>query len=129
MGLWQWLGFGRPDKAAVDATEQVSAKQEASVETTGGEPWTMPIQVPIEDFIDLHTFRPKETRDVVTSYIEAAREKGFQKVRVIHGKGKGVQRRSIQSLLKKHPDVIRFEDAPAHRGGWGATMVWLKTDS
>lgn len=84
------------------------------------------VVLPIEDYIDLHTFDPREITDVVDSYLEAAWEKGFREVRVIHGRGKGVQRARVQALLSRHPLVQAFGDAPGHRGGWGATIVWLR---
>ncbi|MBW2522915.1 MAG: Smr/MutS family protein [Deltaproteobacteria bacterium] len=86
-----------------------------------------PAVVEIEDAIDLHGFQPRDILPVVESYLEAAADKGFREVRLIHGKGKGVQRRRVQQLLSKHPLVEDYADAPAHRGGWGATLAWLKT--
>jgi DNA-nicking Smr family endonuclease len=86
-----------------------------------------PVRVlPIEDCIDLHGFRPRDIPSVVDSYLEAAFEKGYREVRLIHGRGKGVQRAVVQGLLRSHPLVESFRDAPATRGGWGATLVWLK---
>jgi len=85
--------------------------------------------IPIEDAIDLHGFQPREIPQVVESYLEAAVEKGYREVRLIHGRGKGVQRRRVQDLLARHPLVERYADAPAHRGGWGATIAWLKVDA
>jgi DNA-nicking Smr family endonuclease len=84
-----------------------------------------PVQVPIEDAIDLHAFAPKDVRGVVDAYLEAAREAGFREVRVIHGRGIGVQRESVRALLARHPLVVSFKDAPPERGGWGATVVTL----
>ncbi len=89
-------------------------------------PFGEPVVVPIEDSIDLHRFRPSEVGDVVEAYLEAARAAGFREVRVIHGRGRGVQRGRIHRLLERSPDVERFTDAPADRGGWGATLVWLR---
>jgi len=80
----------------------------------------------IEDSIDLHTFQPRDIPSVVESYLEAAAEKGFSEVRVIHGRGKGVQRARVQEVLSHSPLVESFRDAPAARGGWGATVVRLK---
>ncbi len=80
----------------------------------------------IEDVIDLHGFAPREILDVVESYLEAAAEKGFREVRLIHGKGTGFQRRRVHELLARHPLVERFAEAPPSRGGWGATLVWLR---
>ncbi len=87
------------------------------------------IELPIEDFIDLHPFRPKEIKDVVESYLEAAVEKGFGEVRVIHGRGIGVQREIVRKLLARHPAVADFRDAPGERGGWGATVVRLRASA
>jgi dsDNA-specific endonuclease/ATPase MutS2 len=80
----------------------------------------------IEDSIDLHTFAPRDIPSVVESYLEAAAEKGFREVRLIHGRGKGVQRARVQSVLERHPLVEDFQNAPATRGGWGATVAWLR---
>lgn len=81
-----------------------------------------PIEVPIEDSIDLHTFRPREVNSVVEEYLFQAVNRGFKLVRIIHGRGVGVQREIVQRLLSRHPDVIAFEDAPDR----GATVVYLK---
>jgi len=83
------------------------------------------IVVPLEDFIDLHPFRPKDVRAVVESYLEQAFEAGFREVRLIHGRGIGVQREIVRSLLTDHPGVAGFANAPPERGGWGATVVRL----
>jgi len=80
----------------------------------------------IEDSIDLHGFQPRDIPSVVESYLEAAAEEGFAEVRLIHGRGKGVQRHRVQQILRDHPLVADFADAPASRGGWGATLVWLR---
>ena len=81
--------------------------------------------LPIEDFIDLHPFRPKEIRSVVESYLEAAARLGFAEVRLIHGPGIGVQRDAVRAVLTRNPLVRDFHDAPAERGGWGATVARL----
>ena len=84
------------------------------------------IQYPIEDSIDLHTFRPNEVKDLLNDYLEAANEKGFEEVRIIHGKGIGVLRRIVHSVLKNHPLVISFREAGLDDGGWGATIAVLR---
>lgn len=89
-------------------------------------PFGEPVELPIEDRIDLHAFRPAEIPDVVDAYLDAALEAGFREVRLIHGRGKGVQRARVQQLLASDPRVERFADAPPGRGGWGATLVWLR---
>ena len=89
-------------------------------------PFDEPIEIPIEDAIDLHRFRPAEIADVVDAYLEAAFEKGLREVRLIHGRGIGVQRERVQKLLARHPLVRGFHDAPPDRGGWGATVAYLR---
>ena len=84
------------------------------------------VEVPIEDSIDLHAFAPRYIPAVVEGYLEAAVERGFREVRLIHGKGKGVQRARVQQICGSSPWVERFENAPPGRGAWGATLVWLK---
>ncbi len=85
-----------------------------------------PFELPIEDTIDLHPFLPAEVRDVAREYLMAARERGFRQVRLIHGRGIGVQREIIQSLLRKLDFVEDFHDADGSGGGWGATVVVLR---
>ena len=85
-----------------------------------------PVNLPIEDALDLHAFAPKDVRPVVDEYLKEAAARGFREVRLIHGRGIGVQRASVQALLAAHPLVERFFDAPPERGGWGATVVVLK---
>jgi dsDNA-specific endonuclease/ATPase MutS2 len=83
------------------------------------------VMLPLEDSLDLHPFLPREVGSVVASYLEAALEAGFEEVRLIHGRGIGVQREIVRSVLSRHPGVRSFEDAPPERGGWGATIVRL----
>ncbi|MBI4635395.1 MAG: Smr/MutS family protein [Candidatus Rokubacteria bacterium] len=85
-----------------------------------------PVRVPIEDSLDLHAFDPRDIPSVVAEYLEAAHARGFTEVRLIHGRGIGVQRRVVQSLLARHPRVAAYADAPPERGGHGATLVRLK---
>jgi hypothetical protein len=85
-----------------------------------------PVTIPVEDSIDLHPFPPRDVPDVVDAYLEVAVEKGFAEVRLIHGRGIGVQRDRVQKLLARHPLVSGFHDAPTDRGGWGATVAYLK---
>jgi DNA-nicking Smr family endonuclease len=82
------------------------------------------LQVPIEDAIDLHPFAPRDIVSVVEEYLYAARDKGFSVVRLIHGRGKGVQRAAVQRLLREHPAVDGYWDATESH--LGATMVKLR---
>jgi DNA-nicking Smr family endonuclease len=92
-------------------------------------PFSAPIVLPIEDSIDLHTFRPKDIPSVVEEYLEQCKQSGLKEVRIIHGRGTGVQRNIVRSILQKHPLVLSFRDAPPEAGGWGATIVVLKSES
>ena len=93
---------------------------------TGDDDFPDEVEIPIEDHLDLHPFAPREVRDVVASYLEAAVERGFTEVRLIHGKGIGVQRAAVRSLLDRHPAVAGSRDDDPLRGGWGATIVTLR---
>jgi DNA-nicking Smr family endonuclease len=84
------------------------------------------VPVPIEDSIDLHSFRPSDVRSVVEEYLRAAHARGYGEVRLIHGRGIGMQRANVRALLSRHPLVLRYADAPEDRGGRGATLVWLR---
>ena len=88
-------------------------------------PFDEPVVLPVGDVLDLHTFQPKDITSVVEEYLEECRRSGILRVRLIHGKGAGVQRAIIRSLLVKNSNVLSFEDAPAEAGGWGATIVRL----
>jgi DNA-nicking Smr family endonuclease len=83
--------------------------------------------VPIEDSIDLHGFQPRDIPSVVEEYVRAAAEKGIREVRLIHGRGTGFQRQRVREVLASCAEVERFADAPATRGGWGATLAWLRS--
>ena len=86
----------------------------------------LPIELPITDVLDLHSFRPTEMADVVRDYLDAAWEKGLHALRIIHGRGIGVQRQTVRTLLSRDPRVEDFGDAPPEAGGWGATWVRLR---
>ena len=83
-------------------------------------------QVPIEDSIDLHSFRPEDVLSVVSEYLDQAIARGLREVRLIHGKGKGVRRAELRRLLTRDSRVAEVFDAPPERGGFGATIVLLK---
>jgi dsDNA-specific endonuclease/ATPase MutS2 len=90
------------------------------------DPFPAPVAVPIEDALDLHPFAPAEIPSVVETYLEAAHEAGFAEVRLIHGRGRGVQRTRVRRVLARHPLVLEVRDAPPGRGGVGATVVRLR---
>jgi DNA-nicking Smr family endonuclease len=85
-----------------------------------------PVEIPIDGVLDLHTFSPRELPGLLDDYFEACLDEGITDVRVIHGKGKGVLRDRVRSILRKHPLVASFSEAPIDAGGWGATLVQLK---
>ena len=84
-----------------------------------------PIRIPIEDVLDLHTFRPRDIPDLLNEYFTECIKEGIFYARVIHGKGKGIQKKQVHQILGKHPLVRRYSDAPPEAGGWGATLVEL----
>ncbi|MDP9120137.1 MAG: Smr/MutS family protein [Acidobacteriota bacterium] len=83
------------------------------------------VELPIADVLDLHSFQPREVPDLVRDYLDAAWDKGLRELRIIHGRGTGMQRQTVRTLLARDPRVQGFGDAPAHAGGWGATWVRL----
>jgi len=80
-----------------------------------------PVEIPITGELDLHTFRPREVKD-----LQACREKGLREVRVVHGKGIGNLRRTVHAILDRLPYVESYSLAHEFQGSWGATMVWLR---
>jgi len=85
-----------------------------------------PIQLPIDGVLDLHTFKPRDVKELVIDYLSACHERGISQVRIIHGKGIGQLRRTVHSILSKHPEVVSFTDDHPQYGGWGATIVHLR---
>lgn len=92
------------------------------------DPFPEPVRLEITDVFDLHTISPREVRAVVEEYLLEARRKGFRSVRIIHGKGVGVQRETVRTILARTPFVEHFSDAPPEAGGWGATVAFLKNE-
>ena len=85
-----------------------------------------PVRIPITDIIDLHSIPPRDVKPVVEEYLMQAHQLGFKILRIIHGRGIGVQREIVRAVLARTPFVQSFGDAPAEAGGWGATVVTLK---
>ena len=88
----------------------------------------MAVRIPIEDWIDLHTFSPREIPSLLEESLRDCQKKGFKEVRIIHGKGKGVQINIVRSFLKKSPLVESFKLASPESGSWGATIAYLKKE-
>ena len=82
------------------------------------------VELPIDGILDLHTFHPRDVKDLVHEYLEACLDKGITQVRIIHGKGKGVLRKQVHTLLERHPKVISYRTDPG-AGSWGATIATL----
>ncbi len=87
------------------------------------------VVIEVGDELDLHTFHPKDIKSLIPDYLDECISKGFPQVRIIHGKGKGVQRRMVHAALERHAAVKSFSLAEPGAGGWGATLVVLKDDA
>jgi len=101
----------------------VSAAHEPDDELPAGE---RPFETPLTGDLDLHSFSPREIPSVVEEYVRACRERGVLRLRLAHGRGKGVQRAAVRRVLASIPEVVSFSDAPPSAGGWGATVVLLR---
>lgn len=84
------------------------------------------VRLPIDGVLDLHTFSPRDVKELLPEYLAACREKGIFEIRVIHGKGTGRLRETVRSVLAKIPGIISFRTAGEDEGGWGATLVTLE---
>jgi DNA-nicking Smr family endonuclease len=94
--------------------------------TAGDEgPIEGPFEIPITGELDLHPFAPRDIPSVVEEYVRVCRERGVLRLRLAHGRGKGVQRAVVRRALASMPEVVSFSDAPPEAGGWGATLVLL----
>jgi DNA-nicking Smr family endonuclease len=85
-----------------------------------------PVELPIDGVLDLHTFHPRDVKDLVPDYLAACQARGLVLVRIIHGKGVGNLQRTVHAILRKHPAVISFSLDYPQFGGWGATLVQLR---
>lgn len=84
------------------------------------------VEIPIEGVLDLHTFSPKDLKELIPEYLRLCKEKGIKKVKLIHGKGKGILKDFLRKQLQKIPFVSNWTDADFLDGGWGATIVFLE---
>ena len=87
------------------------------------------VELPLEDVLDLHPFAPDDIKYLVSDYLDAAYEAGFPEVRIIHGKGIGVQREIVRSIASRHPHVASISAAPEEAGSWGATIIAFHVNS
>jgi dsDNA-specific endonuclease/ATPase MutS2 len=90
-----------------------------------GDPFGAPVSLPITDVFDLHSVSPRDVEPVVEEYLAEAHRLGFKALRIIHGRGIGVQRETVRRVLERTPFVASYGDAPMEAGGWGATVVTL----
>ena len=91
-------------------------------------PFPEPVEIEITDSLDLHAFQPRDVRAVTEAYLDEARKKGFRLVRIIHGKGVGVQREIVRKVLSETDFIKSFKSGDEFSGGWGATVVELKME-
>ncbi|HKQ04384.1 MAG TPA: Smr/MutS family protein [Blastocatellia bacterium] len=103
---------------------RIEADEDESVDPL--DPFPDPVVIPFRDALDLHSIPPRQVRAVVEDYLTEAHARGCRGVRIIHGKGIGVQREIVRGILARTPFVTHFSDAPGEAGGWGATVVTLK---
>jgi len=88
-----------------------------------------PVEIPIDGTLDLHTFHPREVRELVLEYLQECRRRGILSVRIVHGKGRGVLRKKVHSVLKKLDYVVEFKLGDMGSGAWGATLVTLQPEA
>jgi DNA-nicking Smr family endonuclease len=86
-----------------------------------------PAELPIDGVLDMHTFKPEEVPELVQDYLDECAARGITAIRIIHGKGKGTLRRTVHAALARRSDVLEYKLAPPERGGWGATLVTLRS--
>lgn len=92
----------------------------------GDDPFPEPVPLPIDGTLDLHAFAPREVGELLPEWIEACRAAGLTELRIVHGKGTGALRRSVEAILSRDPRVLAFRLAGEDAGGWGATLVTLR---
>ena len=127
MGFREWLKKRRAERRDLEAERAWDEEDERDVDPF--DPFPEPVRLEIRDVFDLHTVAPRDVKRVVEEYLSEARLKGFRSVRIIHGKGVGVQREMVRSILARTPFVVDWTDALAEAGGWGATIVRLSPES
>jgi dsDNA-specific endonuclease/ATPase MutS2 len=125
--LKRWGGIRSHEERGLGKDISLETDDESAVDPFN--PFPEPIRLEILDVFDLHTIAPKEVKRVVEEYLIEARAAGYRSVRIIHGKGKGVQREMVRSILARTPFVVDWTDAPGEAGCWGATIVRFAADS
>lgn len=126
MQLREWLkrlAAGRRRDGESKTDEELEPTDTDDDEVDPFNPFPEPVRLEISDVFDLHTIAPRDVKRVTEEYLRAAYEAGYRSVRIIHGKGIGVQREMVRSILARTPFVSGWTDAPPEAGGWGATLV------
>lgn len=123
--LMNW--FGRLFKGEPSTATKAIANADDEAQVDPYNPFPELVEIEIADVIDLHTIPPRDVARVVAEYLEQTHQAGFRVVRIIHGKGIGVQRDMVRSILGRTAFVIDWTDAPPEAGGLGATIVRLKS--
>jgi dsDNA-specific endonuclease/ATPase MutS2 len=121
--LQRWFKVRSPDEHAGEYAHQ-DPTDESEIDLFN--PFPEAVRIEIRDVFDLHTIAPRDIKRVVEEYLLEARRAGFRRVRIVHGKGVGVQREIVRSLLARTPFVEDWTDAPPEAGGWGATIARLR---
>ncbi len=119
----RWIWSGRASATTAAAPQQAKAE-----DIDPFNPFPEPVTIAITDVIDLHTIPPRDVKLVVEEYLNEARRAGFVSVRIIHGKGIGVQRQTVRTILARTPFVEDWTDAPPDAGGLGATIARFRLD-
>jgi len=120
MAIWDWFRRRAEEEAAAGTAD---VRRTSRVDD---DPFDGQTDFPVTDELELHGLPPRMIGEVVESYLEEARRLGFRVVRIVHGKGIGVQREHVRAILARTPFVEGFDDAPPERGGWGATLAVLR---
>lgn len=125
MRLREWIKRWKAEasRSGGDDAQQSIDELEDESEVDPFNPFPEPIRLEISDVFDLHTISPRDVKIVVEEYLMEARSAGYRSVRIIHGKGRGMQRNMVHSILARTPFVSDWTDAPPEAGGWGATIV------
>ncbi len=123
MTFFEWLKQIMPPRLREGVRSSPDSPEDDSIDPFN--PFPEPVRLEIRDVFDLHTVAPREVRSVVEEYLREARRAGFRTVRIVHGKGVGVQREIVRGILTRTSFVENWTDAPPEAGGWGATIAYL----